>query len=137
MLVVVDVNVILSALLGKGDSFNVFAINNIFNKFDFIAPEFLFVELEKHKEEFLKRSRLSKNEFEEILKFITNQISIIPKSEFENNLPKARELLLKEQKDAPYVALALELNCPIFSGDKKLREVSPVKILSPKEMLSM
>ena len=39
MLVVVDVNVILSSLLSKGNSFDVFALNYLFRKFDFIAPD--------------------------------------------------------------------------------------------------
>ena len=52
MRIVVDVNVVLSALLNKGDSFNVFAVNNLFNKFEFTAPEFLLTELENHKGEF-------------------------------------------------------------------------------------
>ena len=137
MLIVVDVNVVLSSLLGKGDSFNVFSINHIFNKFEFVAPEFLLTELENHKEEFFWRSKLNKDEFEEVLQFVIKQISIIPKSEFSEYIDKSKELLLKEQKDAPYVALALKLNCPIFSGDRKLRKISPVKILTPKEMLSM
>jgi len=57
MRIVVDVNVVLSALLNKGDSFNVFALNELFGKFDFVAPEFLLTELKKHEEEFFKRSK--------------------------------------------------------------------------------
>ena len=56
MLIVVDVNVILSSLLTKGNSFKVFALNDLFGKFDFVAPEFLLKELDKYKEKFLKRS---------------------------------------------------------------------------------
>jgi len=59
MEIVVDVNVVLSSLLTKGDSFNVFALNFVFNKFNFVAPEFLLIELEKHKGEIFKRSKLS------------------------------------------------------------------------------
>ncbi|MBU4070441.1 MAG: hypothetical protein KJ646_05655 [Nanoarchaeota archaeon] len=136
MELVIDVNVVLSSLLTKGDSFKVFALNNLFNKFNFVAPEFLLRELEKHKEEFLKRSKLSKQEFEEILEFLLEQITFIPKSEFSEFLPKAKTLLSKHLKDVPYLALALKLNCSIFSGDKTLRKLSPIEILSPKEMLS-
>ena len=56
MFVVVDVDVLLSSLFSAGNSFNVFALNNLFDKFSFVAPEFLLVELEKHKEEIFKRS---------------------------------------------------------------------------------
>ncbi len=135
MELVADVNVVLSSLLTKGNSFKVFALNDCFNKFNFVAPEFLIKELEKYKEIFLKRSGLPRHEFEEVLEFLLEQITIIPKSEFSEFLPKAKELLSEHIKDSPYVALALKLDCPIFSGDKVLKKLSPVEILSPKEML--
>ena len=137
MLVVVDVNVILSSLLSQGDSFNVFALNDIFNKFDFIAPEFLLIELEKHKKEIFKRSKLSKEEFEEVLEFVIEQITFIPESQFNDFLAEARRILSQHQKDVPYLALALKLNCNIFSGDKAFKHLCPEKVLSPKEMLKI
>ncbi|MBI2106260.1 hypothetical protein HYT56_05510 [Candidatus Woesearchaeota archaeon] len=137
MEVVVDVNVIFSSLLTKGDSSKVFELNFIFNKFDFVAPEFLLIELEKHKEEFFNRSRLSGEEFDEFLEFILEQITLIPKSEFSGSLPKAKKLASKHLKDVQYIALALELKCPIFSGDKSLKELSDnVEVLNPKGLLS-
>jgi len=72
-----------------------------------------------------------------VLQFIIKQINILSKSEFVEYLPEAKKLLLEEQKDAPYVALALRLKCPVFSGDKKLKKISPVKILNPKEMMQI
>ncbi len=135
MEVVIDVNVILSSLLSKGNSFNVFVLNNLFNKFEFLAPEFLLVELEKHKEEFFKRTKLSKQEFEEVMEFVLEQIIFIPKSEFSEFLPEAKKLLSTHLKDVQYLALSLKLSCPIFSGDKILKRLFPSKVLSPKEML--
>jgi len=138
MKIVVDVNVILSSLLTKGNSSEVFKLNFIFNKFDFIAPEFLLAELKKHKEEFFKRSKLSKEEFEESLEFVLEQITFVPKSEFENFLPKTKKLLSEHLKDIQYLALALKLNCPIFSGDKVLKKLLSkisIETLPPKEML--
>jgi len=54
-------------------------------------------------------------------------------------LPKAKEMLLHHLKDIQYLALALRFNCPIFSGDKTLKEllsISDIKVFSPREMLS-
>lgn len=140
MLIVVDVNVVLSSLLGKGDSFNVFAINRVFNKFEFVAPEFLLIELEKHKEEIFSRSKLPKDEFNDVLEFILKQITFIPKSHFSDCLPEAKSLLAKHLKDVQYLALALKLKCPIFSGDKTLKDLlseqaSSVEVLPPRELL--
>lgn len=135
MEVVVDVNVILSSLLGKGDSSKVFSLNFLFNKFDFIAPEFLLIELEKHRDEIRVRSNLSDEDFDDALEFILEQITFVPKSQFEDKLEEAEKFLSKHLKDVQYLALALKLDCPIFSGDKELKELSPVEVFSPKEML--
>lgn len=140
MKIIVDVNVVLSSLLTKGDSSKVFSLNFISSKFDLISPEFFIIELEKHKKEFFNRSKLSKEEFDETLKFILEQITFIPKADFSESLPQAKKLLDEDLKDVQYVALALKFNCPIFSGDKKLKnslETSSIKVLSPKEMLNL
>jgi predicted nucleic acid-binding protein len=114
MFVVVDVNVVLSSLLSKGDSFDVFAINSVFNKFEFVAPEFMLVELDKHKEEIFERSGLSRDIFDKDLEFVLGQINFIPKTEFSKSLSQARKISSKHLKDVQYVTLALELKCPIF-----------------------
>ncbi len=134
MISVVDVNVVLSSLLGKGNSLDVFATNSIFKKFEFVAPEFLLIELKKHIKEIFERSRLSEPEFNEVLEFLKMQIRIIPESEFIDKLPEAMKINFK---DAPYIALSSRLNCPIFSGDKILKNSIPDKVLSPREMLDI
>ena len=135
MFLVVDVNVILSSLLGKGNSLDIFAINSVFKKFEFVAPEFLLIELEKNTKEIFERSRLLESDFNKLKEFIKMQIRLIPESEFASEIEKAKELLGKDTKDFPYVALALKLNVPIFSGDKILKNCIPDKVFSPREIL--
>ena len=134
MFVVVDVNVIISSLFNKGDSLNVFVLNSVFNKFDFVIPDFFLVELNKHTERIQKKSKLHSDEIIKVAEYVMKQISIIPQSEFEEFLPESKEIAKDHLKDFPYIALSLKLNCPIFSGDKKLKEIYE-NVLSPKEML--
>ena len=136
MFLVVDINVVLSSLLSKGNSFDGFAINSILNKFEFAAPEFLLIELEKHKEEIFNRSRLTREIFDSTLEFVLGQINFIPKEEFSEYMPKAEKLSSTHLKDVQYVALSLKLNCSIFSGDKSLKKLAGVEVLNPKELLS-
>jgi len=134
-MIVVDVNVVISSLLTKGDSFKVFAINFMTKKFDFIAPELLLLELNNHKKEIISRSKISEDDFNEVKSFIIEQISFIPRQNFEDCLDNAKKILSNHQKDIPYLALAMKTNCPIFSGDKILKELSPIDVYNPKEML--
>ena len=135
MIIVVDANVVVSSLIAKGVPFNIFLLNRLLKKFEFVAPEFMLTEFEKHKERLLKEAKLPKDEFNELAKFLFEEINLVPASQFSELLPPARASLTTHQKDAPYLALALKLKCPIFSGDKTLIRLSPVKVFSPRELL--
>lgn len=135
MRLVVDANVIISSLIKKGVSFEVFALNSIQNRFEFVAPDLMLSEVQKHKGDLLNETRLPADIFSDAMDFLFEQINIVPAQEFKEFLPKTRELLSSHAKDVPYVALALKLDCPIFSGDKMLKKASPVRILSPRELL--
>ena len=134
MLLVVDANVVFSALIRRGNPFKVFEANNIFKRFEFTAPEFLFEEIDKKFNKILSKTHLSSQELSETLSFIKEQIEFIPSTESLDKFPEAKELNFK---DSPYLALALNLNCPIFSGDKGLKEQTKVKVLSPRELLDI
>jgi|Deesub1362B_J571_1020462.scaffolds.fasta_scaffold40536_1 predicted nucleic acid-binding protein len=137
MKLVVDANVVFSALVKKGVAFLVFLLNSLSKKFEFIAPEYLWIEIDNKKEKVLKYSRLSGKELEELTSFLKREIEIIPNSEFLEFIPKAESLLKCHEKDTPYLALALAFNCAIFSGDEKLESLSPVPVYSPRELLNI
>ena len=134
MLLVVDVNVIFSALVNKGESFRVFETNFTFKKFEFIFPEFVFLEIGKRMDKLLLQTRLTKEELSETFSFIKGQIKPISYSDFIDKIPEALKINLK---DSQYLALALKFNCGIFSGDKGLKKQSIVNIYSPREMLNI
>ncbi|PIV68430.1 MAG: hypothetical protein COS08_06710 [Euryarchaeota archaeon CG01_land_8_20_14_3_00_38_12] len=134
-MLVVDANVIISCLLKKGTAFDAFLFNSILKKFQLFAPEFLWIEVRKHKKELLKETKLPSDEFDEVVEFFMEEITIVSSSQFLEFLPEAKKILSEHPKDVPYLALALKLKCPIFSGDKVLKQLSPVKVLSPSEVL--
>ena len=132
MLIVVDANVIISALINKGITFKVFKHNASLKKFEFIAPEFLLSETNMNR--LLSLTRLTKVELDKTFASIVDQIEFIPFSKFSDKFLEAIELNLK---DSPYLALALKFNCPIFSGDKGLKEQGVVNVFSPRELLDI
>jgi len=132
MLVVVDANVVFSALIRKGKPFKVFIANKIFRVFEFVAPEFLFFEIGNKINKLLSKTKLTKEELSEAFLFIKKEIEFISFDAFSDKLTEAKELNFK---DSPYLALALKLSCPIFSGDKGLKEQKRVPVLNPSEAL--
>ena len=134
MLLVVDVNVVFSALVNKGIAFKVFELNHSLSMFEFVMPEYLFLELGKRMDKLLFQSKLSKEEIAKTFSFIKKQINPISSLAFSDKLSEAIELNFK---DSPYLALALKLNCGIFSGDEKLEKQGKVKVFSPTELLNI
>lgn len=137
MLLVVDANIVLSSLYSRDVAYDVFAWNRIFKQFKFVAPEYMFFEVERKLKTLLSKSKLSKEEASEVLRFLKEEIRTITAEEFKDFLTKAEKALRSHPKDVPYLALALALNCGIFSGDGKLKKLSPVKVYVPRELLDI
>ena len=99
---------------------------------ELFAPKELIDELHKHCDEVCVKSRISKELFLE-------DISLLPELiEFRDVSPfftaKAHELIL-DKTDVSFLALAFELNVPIWSNDPHLKQQSSIKVFSTKELL--
>lgn len=134
MLIVVDANRVFSALLSKGRAFDVFLLTSLLKRFEFVCPEFLFLEIGRHFGEIVLRSRLSKEELAEVFEFLKEQITPVPFKEFNMHAGEA-EKLAPHSKDIEYFALALSLNCAIWSNEKAFKRQPKVKVFSTDEML--
>ncbi len=88
MRVVVDANIICSALVGG-------RLTDLFlsQKLELVAPELLFVELRKHKEELKQKSKLSHEDFEMLLVLLEKRVAVIAQEEFVHLFKKTEELL--------------------------------------------
>ena len=134
MLAVIDANIIFSAMLAEGKLLQIFLLNNVFNKYEFIAPEYIFLELGRRLDKLLRYSKLSKDELARVFEFLKQEIEFIPLNTFKHKVDDASGLVV-HMKDIPYMALALSFGCPIISGDKGMRRQSEVPILGPNEDL--
>ncbi len=124
MILIVDANIFFSALILKGKTFRIFAINSITRTFELLAPEFLMEELEEHKEEVLSKFKLSASELEKIFKLLQKEIKFVSHFTFSEFLEEAKKI--SPTNDFPYVALALKikslgLKVAIWSNDKELK----------------
>ena len=140
MLLVVDANIVFSALIREGVTLRLFEFNSIFEIFELVAPEFIWEEIEEHKEEIIRKSKLSEGELEKVLKFVRSEIKPMPEEYFSEFLEEAKEI--SPEEDFPYVALALKLKSlglevKIWSNDKELKKAleGRIEVLSTKEIL--
>ena len=136
MLVVVDSNRFISALLSKGTVFDIFILNESLKKIKFISPEYLFNEIGRNLGEIIKRSKLFPEGISEVFELLKRQIELVPLEEF-NNFLKVAEELSPHEKDIQYFSLALSNNCCIWSNEKAFKEQSKIGILSDKDLLDI
>jgi len=131
MNLVIDANILMSALIStEGKTFDL-----IFNEnFNLVAPKFLMDEINKYKKEILSKSGLSEKDFMAVFSSISGKINIVPKNDSEDFVEKAKQIS-PDKNDAEYFAIALKLNCAIWSNDKRLKEQDKVKVYSTKELI--
>ena len=91
---------------------------------------FALEELNKHKQEILKKAKLSSSNFNELIAELKDLIKFIPFSEYSNRITEAYNLLPKHAKDIDFLALALKLNAAILSNDKELLNQSKIKMFN-------
>ena len=136
MFIVIDTNIIIPAVLNRGNILNIFIKNFSEKKFKFIAPNFLILEIGKHTQKIAKNTKFSNEEVLEMLEFVVGQITFIPDEDFKDKIDEAREILKEHKKDVSFLALALAFNCKILSGDKIFKQFCQDKVKTPKELLS-
>lgn len=121
MKIVVDTNVIFSGFLSPNGTISDLLLNSS-NTFNFYLPSYLLDELENHREKLLKISGLSEKELHFLQRNLFKKVDFIDlKSIRESTWEKATELTKNiDEFDAPFIALALELDSPLWIGDKEL-----------------
>ena len=132
MQIIIDANVIMAMLIKPGRPIDVFFHQSL----DLFAPQLLFTELERHKQEIIEKSRLNDEEFEWLYVILKSNVKIIPEEEFVKYRGKAIEIC-PHQKDVIYFALALHLRCPIWTSEKKLKLQSEVTVYSTDNLMKI
>ena len=135
MELVVDANVLLAALLKEAVTRELL----LDARFKLYAPEHLISEtlrLLKTSSSLRKRIQLSTKKLEELFYLLTQEIQTVPKGEFASHMNEALKIAPHRQ-DAPYLALALARNAPVWSNDKGMHVQSRVKVYTTKELISL
>ena len=119
--IVVDTNLIFSSLIPKESKIREVLFDS---DLTFYSPNYLIIEIYLHKDKLLKYSKLTESEFYQYFNVIIERIKFIPTAVISTeSKQKAYEFCHNiDIKDTAFVALAIELNIPIWTGDKKLKE---------------
>lgn len=139
MKIIVDSNIIFSSLLSKD---NICQYILYSDDFEFYSCNFMFLEIFKHKEKILSRSKLSEDElltlFEKILARITFiKEEILSSQDYYNAFHLCKKV---DENDIPFVALTLYLDGYLLTSDKALYEElrdKGIKVFNIQNFLEM
>jgi len=128
MKILIDNNILFSLMKPNSTNSTLFSIM----KFDFYAPLFIMNEFTKHSEECFKKSELGRDSFE----LRKKEIIFVKFKDYEEFFKEALKIC-PDKDDAPYFALALKLNCPIWSNDSLLKKQDKINVLSTEEIIEL
>ncbi|MBP7552934.1 MAG: DNA-binding protein [Spirochaetes bacterium] len=120
MNVIIDTNIIFSLLLKKNHPF----LNHIIlSELNFYSVNEIFIEIYKYKEKINKNTKLLDTDIIDILNKILNNIILFNSSFISIDSRKKAYDLCKDvdPKDIPFVALTIELEGKLWTGDIKLK----------------
>jgi len=122
MKVIIDTNLIISALIKR--SYVLFKILDLHLKgVEILTPDYTLEEIKEHKDKILKASKLSEKDFNFIIHVLFRVINAVKRDLYKDVEKLAKEIAKEfDIDDYPFIALALKLNIPIWTNDKKMIE---------------
>ncbi len=131
MQLVVDANILFSALLKDSVTAKLIFEPNL----QLYMPEFILAEFEKYEQMILTRMSRTREQFVAIMHMLRDVIIVVPHDEYGEYLAEATKIS-PDKNDVMYFALALKLNCAIWSNDKLLKNQHVVDIVSTAELIN-
>lgn len=122
-----DANILFS--LTKPSSYTSIIVNKY--ALELFSLDYALLELEKYKEDVIKKSGRS---FNESINTLKEKVKFIPVKTLEKEIKECKSLI-KDQADIVYLALAKNLNAPIWSNDPHLKQQTLIPVLSTKDLL--
>ena len=119
--IIVDANIIFSGILNSNGKIGDLLINSK-GILQFIAPEFLRIEIQKHHSRLSKISGLPIDKVIEAEYYICQDIIFISEEQIRLSAWLSAEKLVSDidPNDTQYVAFAKHFRCKLWSGDKAL-----------------
>ena len=134
MKLVIDVNVVISALIKDSTTRRILLNKNI----DYYFPEKSFEKIMKYEVYILKKSGLSQDEFYKVLSKLFININLIKDESLKVYWERAKNIMQDiDKEDVVFIACALVLGNKsfIWSDDKDFRKQKIVPIITTKDLI--
>ncbi len=132
MPIVLDSNILISAIIKDKITRKIITSSNN----EFLLPEYSFIEIKEHERDILSKAKISKEEFETLIKKLLRYIKIVKTDNILSYREEAEAIIGRIDKDdVLFIATALAFRCPIWSDDRHFKLQKNVKVYNTKEMI--
>ena len=133
MIIVVDANVVIAALMGSRGRIVILTSQN----HSFYVPRKIIDEIRKYKDLICRRANQKPEEFETNLEALLLFVETIEYVEYEQHIEKAQKVIgLRDSKDADYIACALQVSADfIWTDDKDFTAQKLVKTKTTNQFI--
>ncbi len=135
---VVDTNILFSAVVSRGKTFEALRAGASSETVSFVSPEFAIEELEFHKNELLKRFRkdnLSERDLNAFIESFKVLIEFVPMKKYVPCMEEAMHLI-PDSDDIDFAALSLSKGkIPIWSQDEHFSMQPEIKVFKTSELI--
>src|SRR3989338_1005062 len=133
MKIILDVNVILSALIRDSTTRKII----LNSQFDFYFPEPSLHKIRKYKSYILEKSGLSEEGYHKIIATLFKYIKLVTTEEINKNWDEAKKIMEHiDKEDVVFIATALSIeDSVIWSDDRHFEKQDKVKVLKTEDMI--
>ena len=133
MKLVVDTNIVTAALIRNSTTRKLIFYPEVYT----YTPEHVIAEIDKHRTEINRKSRLNDEEFSLLYDKIISEIEIVPIDEYKDCLQDAYDIMKNiDENDTPFLALAMSFeNEGIWSQDAHMKAQQVVKVWTTKDLI--
>ncbi|MEK6982688.1 MAG: PIN domain-containing protein [Candidatus Micrarchaeota archaeon] len=130
MHLIVDTNIIISALIRRAITYEIIKIGNL----HIYVPEHSIQEIERNKQEIIDKMKVSADEFQIVLISLLSHVEIIPRGQYCEFEEQAKQVC-PHYKDFTFFALALAKDLPLWTNEKRLAQQSRVTVYNTGQII--
>ncbi len=133
MKLVIDTNRIMAGLLRNSTSRKII----LHDSFSFYAPDYIEIEVFKHRSYLMKKAKISEPDFKILMKILLERVTLVPFEDFGQEYDYAMQIMEPvDENDSPFLAVGIALGINgIWTEDRHFLRQNLLKVYSTGDLV--